>query len=414
MALNKSTALLGGFALLGLVASAESTRVHYRVLHDPLYASYCDVSTAVSCTDAYTSRFGAVAGVPVALFGLLFFTFVLGLIVMAARSNSARENLPGYIFALSTLGLAAVLYLGYASYFILGVVCLVCATTYVAVIGLFLVSGASTKYPMTHLPSRAVNDLGLLIRTPGALTAAILFIVTAGAAIAVFPEQRVTAAAGDTPAADPAQATPAPATAIPAASAAQIQQLEQYLSQQPRVPVMVPSDGADVVIVKFNDYQCPACGQTYRDYKPVLAKWNKDAPGKVKFISKDYPLEPECNQFVGQNLHPGACEGAVAVRLARERGRAEAMEDWLFANQPAMMQPEAVKNAAATVGQVKDFDARYKGTLDLVKADIMQGAQLKITGTPTFFMNGMRLPGLRAEFFDAAIAWELRRVAGAK
>jgi protein-disulfide isomerase len=44
----------------------------------------------------------------------------------------------------------------------------------------------------------------------------------------------------------------------------------------------------------------------------------------------------------------------------------------------------------------------------------MQGAQLKITGTPTFFMNGMRLPGLRAEFFDAAIAWELRRVAGAK
>jgi protein-disulfide isomerase/uncharacterized membrane protein len=413
MALNKSTAPLGAFALLGLVASAESTRVHYRVLHDPLYASYCDVSTAVSCTDAYTSRFGAVGGVPVALFGLLYFTFVLGLIVMAARSKSARENLPGYIFALSTLGLAAVLYLGYASYFILGVVCLVCATTYVAVIGLFLVSGASTKYPMTNLPSRAVKDLGVLIRTPGALTAALLFVVAAGAAIAVFPEQGVTAAAGDT-AADPAQVAPAPATAIPTASAAQIQQLEQYLSQQPRVPVMAPSDGADVVIVKFNDYQCPACGQTYRDYKPVLAKWQKEAPGKVKFISKDYPLEPECNQFVGQNLHPGACEGAVAVRLARERGRAEAMEDWLYANQPAMMQPEAVKNAAATVGQVKDFEARYKGTLELVKADIMQGAQLKITGTPTFFMNGMRLPGLRAEFFDAAIAWELRRVAGAK
>jgi protein-disulfide isomerase len=266
---------------------------------------------------------------------------------------------------------------------------------------------------MTNLPSRAVKDLGVLIRTPGALTAALLFVVAAGAAIAVFPEQGVTAAAGDT-AADPAQVAPAPATAIPTASAAQIQQLEQYVSQQPRVPVMAPSDGADVVIVKFNDYQCPACGQTYRDYKPVLAKWQKEAPGKVKFISKDYPLEPECNQFVGQNLHPGACEGAVAVRLARERGRAEAMEDWLYANQPAMMQPEAVKNAAATVGQVKDFEARYKGTLELVKADIMQGAQLKITGTPTFFMNGMRLPGLRAEFFDAAIAWELRRVAGAK
>src|SRR5262245_30447014 len=118
MALNKSTAALGAFALLGLVASAESTRVHYQILHDPLYASYCDVSAAISCTEAYTSRFGAVAGVPVALFGLLFFAFVLGLIGMAARSQTTRDNLAGYVFALSTLGLAAVLYLGYASYFI--------------------------------------------------------------------------------------------------------------------------------------------------------------------------------------------------------------------------------------------------------------------------------------------------------
>jgi protein-disulfide isomerase len=59
---------------------------------------------------------------------------------------------------------------------------------------------------------------------------------------------------------------------------------------------------------------------------------------------------------------------------------------------------------------VKDFDARYAATLELVKADIAQGSQLQISGTPTFFLNGMRLPGLRAEFFDAAIAWELRRV----
>jgi protein-disulfide isomerase/uncharacterized membrane protein len=408
MASTKLTAL-GAFALLGLAASFESTRVHYRMLNDPLYASYCDVSAAVSCTEAYTSRFGAFAGVPVALFGLLFFVFVLGLIVMAARSTATRENLPGYVFALSTLGLAAVLYLGYASYFILGVFCLLCATTYVAVIGLFLVSGASTKYPMTHLPNRLAKDLGLLVRTPGALTAAVLFVAAAGAAIVMFPEQRVTAAANEAaPSAAPEQQA-----AMPSASAAQVQQLEQYLAAQPRVPVMVPSEGAAVVIVKFNDYQCPACGQTYRDYKPILAKWLKEAPGKVKFISKDYPLERECNQFVSQDLHSGACEAAVAVRLARERGRGEAMEDWLFANQPAMT-PETVRNAAASVGMVKDFDARYAATLELVKADIAQGAQLKISGTPTFFLNGMRLPGLRAEFFDAAIAWELRRVSALK
>jgi uncharacterized membrane protein/protein-disulfide isomerase len=410
---GKMTAMTA-FAVLGLIASAESTRVHYQILHDPLHSSYCDVSAAVSCTQAYTSRFGSLAGVPVALFGLLFFVFVLGLMALAANSKTTRENLPGYVFALSTVGLAAVLYLGYASYFILGVICLLCLTTYAAVIGLFLTSGAATKYPMTHLPSRAAKDLGLLVRTPGALTAAIVFVVGAGAAIALFPEQRVTAAANEPASTPQAAGAVAQSAVIPGADPAQVQKLEAYLAQQPRVPVMAPSDGAAVTVVKFNDYQCPACGQTFRDYKPVIAKWHKEAPGKVKFITRDYPLDPECNQFVPQELHPGACEGAVAVRLAREKGKAEAMEEWLFANQPAMMQPQAVRNAAASVGNVTDFDARYQATLELVKADIAQGGQLKVTGTPTFFINGMRLSALRAEFFDAAIAWEMRRVAGAK
>jgi protein-disulfide isomerase/uncharacterized membrane protein len=402
---GKSTTWLTVFAALGLGAAAWSTQVHYQILNSPTYESVCDVNATLNCTAAYSSRFGALGGVPVALLGLLFFAGVLGLIALCSQSKTAAVNLPGYVFAASTIGLAVVLYLAYASYFILGVVCLLCAATYVAVIGLFLISGAASNVPLTSLPMRILDDLRLLVRTPRALTAAVVFIAAAVAAIAVFPEQPVTAAAAN-PGEEPAQAAPA-------ASAQQIQQLEVWLSQQPRVPVMAPSDGAAVVILKFNDYQCPGCGQTYRDHKPVLAKWAKQAPGKVKFISKDYPLERQCNQFVGQDLHPAACEAAVAVRLAREKGKAEAMEDWLFANQPAM-NPDTVKKAAAAVGGVTDFDARFAATLELVKADIAQGAQLKVGSTPTFYMNGMQLPGLRSEFFDAAIAWELRRVSGGK
>jgi len=335
----------------------------------------------------------------------LFFAAVLVLIALCSQSPQAAGNLPGYIFAASTIGLAVVLYLGYASYFILHVVCLLCAGTYVAVIGLFLLSGSATKFPMTSLPMRMINDLQLLVRNPRALTATVVFVAAASAAIVVFPEQRVSAATESPSAAEQA----APAAAVGQISPAQQQQIEQYLAAQPRKVVMAPSDGASVVIIKFNDYQCPGCGQTYRDYKPVLAKWAKQAPGKVKFIMKDYPLERECNAFIGQDLHSGACEAAVAVRLAREHGKGEAMEDWLYSNQPAM-NPDTVKKAAASVGGVTDFDKRYAGTLELVKADIAQGAQLKIGGTPTFFVNGMQLPGLKAEFFDAAIAWEMKRV----
>ena len=392
------------FAAIGLIASSASTWVHYRILNDPTYASFCDVNDSFSCTVAYTSQFGSVWGVPVAVFGVVFFAFALLLIALCARS-SAAENLPGYLFAASTIGLAVVLYLGYASFFILKTLCVLCLATYVAVVGLFITAGTATRNPMTNLPSRAMRDLQLLFRTPAALGAMVLFLAAAVGGVMMLREP-VTSAAELAPGEEPQAAAPTP-------SAAQIKQLEDYLAAQPRRPVVAPSDGAAIVILKFNDYQCPGCGQTYRDYKPVLAKWAKQAPGKIKYISKDYPLERECNQFVSQDLHPGACEAAVAVRLAREKGRGEAMEDWLFANQPAM-NPDTVKKAAATVGGVTDFDKRYAATLELVKADIAQGQQLKIGGTPTFFVNGMQLPGLRAEFFDHAIAWELKRVSGGK
>ena len=399
------TTWYAAFAVIGLLFSAAASWVHYKILNDPTYASFCDVNATFNCTDAYTSRFGAFAGVPVAVLGLVFFAGVLLLIALCAKV--AAENLSGYIFALSTIGLAVVLYLGYASYVILHVVCLLCAGTYVAVIGLFLTSGATTRYPMTSLPMRIMSDLRQLFRSPRALAASVAFVAAAIAAVVVFPEQRVSAAAaGDPDETEQLQ---------PAASAEQIKQLEAYLAAQPRVPLIAPSDGAAVVIVKFNDYQCPGCGQTYRDYKPVLAKYAKDMPGKVKFITKDYPLERQCNAFIQQDLHSGACEAAVAVRLAREKGKGEVMEEWLYSNQPAM-NPETVKKAAETVGGIsaKDFDARFNAMLELVKADVAQGSQLKITGTPTFFVNGMRLPGLRGEFFDAAIAWELRRVQAGK
>ena len=395
------------FALLGLIASSASTVVHYRLLNDPTYTSFCDVNATFSCTEAYSSRFGSFGGIPVALFGVIFFAFLLGLIALCSRSSVAASNLPGYLFAGSTVALAAVLYLAYASFVVLQAVCVLCVGTYVAVIGLFLLSGSATRYPMTSLPVRALADLRLLFRTPSALAAAVAFVAAAGAAVAWFPGQSVATVSAEA-GAEGGQA-PAPVTL----TADQITQFEEYLAQQPRVPLLVPAEGAAVVVVKFNDYQCPPCRQTFMEYKPVFAKWAKQQPGKIKYVTRDYPLERQCNSFVNQDLHPSSCEAAVAVRLAREKGKAEAMEEWVFANQPSLT-PAGVKSAVATIAGVNDFDARFETTLELVKADIAQGAGLKVSGTPTFFMNGLRLPGLRAEYFDAAIAWELRRVTSGK
>ena len=75
------------------------------------------------------------------------------------------------------------------------------------------------------------------------------------------------------------------------------------------------------------------------------------------------------------------------------------------------MSPASVRKAAVDVGQVTDFDAKYASTLELVKSDIALGQTLKVSQTPTFFINGVKVDGAWApQFFDQAIAFELQRV----
>src|SRR5690242_2396411 len=125
--------LLVAFGVLGLAASSAATWVHYHLIVNPDYASFCDVNATISCKQAYLSRYGSVGGVPVAVGGVAFFVLVL-LLVWGSRGKSRiGDSAPAYVFSLSTLALAVVLYLAYASFFILKEVCPLCVATYVAV-----------------------------------------------------------------------------------------------------------------------------------------------------------------------------------------------------------------------------------------------------------------------------------------
>jgi uncharacterized membrane protein len=242
------------FALLGVGASLMSTYVHYRLLTDVSYTSVCDINTTMSCTQAYLSKYGSFLGVPVALGGVIFFALVLVIAGIAGRPASpARENAPAYVFVLSTIGLAVVLYLGWASYAVLKTFCILCAITYVSVIAIFIISGGATPFPMTTLPGRARRDVRTLASSPLALGLAALFVVATGVMISAFPKE------------PPAGQSAAPVT-LPPVSAEDRANLAKWWDVQPKVEVPISADGAKVLIVKFNDYQCPACKLTYETY----------------------------------------------------------------------------------------------------------------------------------------------------
>lgn len=376
---SKSRTLLLAFALLGLGASTISSYVHYQLLTDPSYTSFCDVNASVSCTQAYLSQYGSVLGVPVAIAGVIFFAVAAVLAGVAGSAASrARENAAGYVFLLSTIGLAFALYLAWASYVVLGVFCILCAITYVSVIGLFVVSGGATTVPMTTLPGRAARDLRTVASTPAALV--LLLVLGAGGAvlIAAFPSEKSAAAAQEQAFANYQPLTPE-----------QRKQVEDWWAVQPVVDLPIPpADGTRVLIIKFSDYQCPACRTAFEALKPVLAKY--DGQG-VQFIKKHYPLEGECNPHAAGMNHYGSCEAAAAYEMAKSTPNLAKLDEWFFDNQQALSR-EVVRDAAKTQAGIPDFDARYEAALQTVRTDASLGKLVQVSSTPTIFINGRRIP----------------------
>jgi uncharacterized membrane protein/protein-disulfide isomerase len=391
--------LLAGFTLLGLAASVAAAVVHYRLLTIPDYQSICDINATWSCASAYLSQYGSYLGIPVAVLGVLFFTAVSLLLVADHRGSQSAMSV---VVLLSSVGLAFVLYLGYATFFLLKTICIICLITYVAAIGLFVVANVIMRRPMRTLPQFLRHDVRGLARSPIAVVVTLLFVAGATTAIAYFPREPATVSAQEGGATQEQGAQ----RELAAEERAQV---ERAFDAMPRNVVPVDAEGAKVVVVKFNDFQCPACANAHNLYKPVFERWEREAPGQVKLFVKDFPLEPECNTGVSRNVHPAACEAAAAVRLAREQQKDAALEEWFYGNQGAMT-AESVRAAARDVGGVEKFDSRYQSALEGVKSDVALASTLGVSATPTIFINGVKLDRLPPpNVLDAVIAHELRK-----
>lgn len=389
-------------ALLGLGASVAALYVHYRLVTDPGYSSFCDISETVSCQQVFRSQYGSLWGIPVAAGGAIWATLVLLLAALGLNlPNKERSSrVAGHIFVLSTIGLAAVFYFAYASFVVLGQACPLCITMYVSVVGVFLVSAASAG----SLGSAFANlsrDLGALQHSQTAVTLAVAWLAASVALVVFFPREQVVEASAGTQ-------SVAPAPPLESLTPEQAAEWETWLDSQPRVDAAMPTGDTKVLLMKFNDYQCPSCRQTWVLYKDIIERYEQLHPELFKYESRDFPLESECG---AGGSHGAACEAAAAVRMAADKGKRKEIEAAIFERQSATMSRDDVKKALAEVAQISaaDFDAQYPKVIEAVRADVALGQRLGVRGTPTFFLNGILVPTVRPAHFDAAIAHMLKK-----
>jgi len=113
-------------AAFGFVISVYAIFVKIKKEENPSYRPWCDISEHISCTKAFSSDFGKVAGLPNPVYGLLFY--------------GGAYFLPFYSRYFGIAGVLASVYLAYASYFRQKNFCVVCTAIYIVNILLLLAS----------------------------------------------------------------------------------------------------------------------------------------------------------------------------------------------------------------------------------------------------------------------------------
>jgi protein-disulfide isomerase len=151
-----------------------------------------------------------------------------------------------------------------------------------------------------------------------------------------------------------------------------------------------------VVLVNFDDFQCPFCSRMHQTLFPELLKEYGD---RVQFVYKDYPLN---------DIHPWATHAAVDANcLAAQNNDAYwDFADHIHANQREVSS-ERGRDAQFAVLDRLTTEQGQKHNLDLtklqscikaqnedtIKASKVEAEGVGVTATPTMFVNGQEMDG---------------------
>lgn len=155
---------------------------------------------------------------------------------------------------------------------------------------------------------------------------------------------------------------------------------------------------AKVVIVNYDDFQCPFCARMHSVFPTLLESYGN----KIKVIYKDYPLV---------EIHPWAMHAAIDANCLGEQNGAAYWDfaDYVHANGKSIAgrsQQEAFNNLDNAAGDQANkyhldtakVQACIKKQDDTaVRASMAEGDKLGVDSTPTLFINGERLSGVQTD-----------------
>ena len=157
------------------------------------------------------------------------------------------------------------------------------------------------------------------------------------------------------------------------------------------------SAAAPLTMVEFTDLQCPYCRQfALTAFDEIKKNWIDT--GKLRFISRDFPIE---------SIHAQALPAARAARCAGEQGKFWEMRLALVRN-ANVLSTEFIRKTAA---ELKLDATAFSGCMATTKydadiqAELQEGTKLGIEGTPTFVIGRTTPAGIEGPMIVGALPY---------
>jgi len=136
-----------------------------------------------------------------------------------------------------------------------------------------------------------------------------------------------------------------------------------------------------VTLLEYGDLECPYCGQAEPIVRELLSEF-----GDIRYVWRHLPLI---------DVHPNAQLAAEATEAADAQGAFWEMHDSLFQHQDALGIKDLIRYAGELGLDVARFtdDVKHHVGAARVASDVDSADLSNVSGTPTFFINGIRHHG---------------------
>ncbi len=130
---------------------------------------------------------------------------------------------------------------------------------------------------------------------------------------------------------------------------------------------------AKATLIEYIDFECEACGA----YFPLVKQLEQDFPTDLRVVLRYFPLPG----------HRNGMTAALAVEAAARQGKFFEMHDLLYTEQKNWYAEQLGLNMEAYKAAVASSEVKAR-----VERDMNSGKKLGNTGTPSFYLDGNKLP----------------------